>query len=208
MIDTHPKALNLLPGAAWSWGLVFVVVASIVSCGGKSAHTPGAESSESGVAGGTGGATALAASSSGGTEPASGGSGGAAVGTTPSSGGQQAGDTFVPPPGSVIELGGNGGSETSAGGAAEDACDISALWIAISFQAGVTACYEASPMLEPDEHLSAIRGAVVIDDEGRVVDNTGLRIEENKQHWLDDLANQRWPCLAGQTIGYQCLNPD
>jgi hypothetical protein len=61
-------------------------------------------------------------------------------------------------------------------------------------------------MLGPDERLGSLRGAVVLDDEGRVVDVTGLT-DERKKRWLDDLADQRWPCLAGQTIGYACLRP-
>jgi hypothetical protein len=102
---------------------------------------------------------------------------------------------------------GAGGSESGAGGSAGETCDIEALWKAITSQAGVTKCSEASPTLGPDEHLGPRRGAVVIDAEGRVVDITG-RSGENRQQWLDGLAEQRWPCLAGQTIGYECLAPD
>jgi hypothetical protein len=46
-------------------------------------------------------------------------------------------------------------------------------------------------------------GEVVLDADGRVIDNTGL-YGEAKQSWLSSLANDRWPCLAGQTIPYYC----
>jgi hypothetical protein len=62
-------------------------------------------------------------------------------------------------------------------------------------------------MLDPDEQRGARRGAVVIDDEGRIVDVTG-REGHAKQRWLDELADQRWPCLASQTIGYDCPSPN
>jgi len=29
-----------------------------------------------------------------------------------------------------------------------------------------------------------------------------------KQRWLDEMADQLWRCLAGQTIGYHCAIPD
>jgi hypothetical protein len=46
-------------------------------------------------------------------------------------------------------------------------------------------------------------GEVVLDADGRVIDNTRL-YGEAKQTWLSSLANDRWPCLAGQTIPYYC----
>jgi hypothetical protein len=49
-------------------------------------------------------------------------------------------------------------------------------------------------------------GQIVLDSTGRVVDNTGTTYQStsSKQAWLDSLANDRWTCLAGQTIPYQC----
>lgn len=110
--------------------------------------------------------------------------------------------------GSVIVPGSSEDSEGGSGGDANDTCGVAALLEAITRQVGgVTWCSEASAMLEPDEKLSARRGAVVIDDEGRIVDVTG-RQGDAKQRWLDEMAAQRWPCLAGQTIGYQCPSPN
>ena len=37
-----------------------------------------------------------------------------------------------------------------------------------------------------------------------MIDNAGLLMDDDKQQWLDDLADQRWPCLAGRIIGYKC----
>jgi hypothetical protein len=59
-------------------------------------------------------------------------------------------------------------------------------------------------MLAPGETLSKRRGAVVIDAEGRAVDNTGLKQEDEKQEWIEQVSDQRWLCLAGHTIGYKC----
>ncbi|HEU5072654.1 MAG TPA: hypothetical protein VFU02_00740 [Polyangiaceae bacterium] len=99
-------------------------------------------------------------------------------------------------------------SVAGAGGDGGDTCGVASLLEAVTRQVGgVTACWEASAVLDSDEELGPRRGAVVIDDEGRVVDITG-REGEAKQQWLDEMAAQRWPCLAGQTIGYQCALPN
>jgi hypothetical protein len=47
-------------------------------------------------------------------------------------------------------------------------------------------------------------GYVVLDGDGRVVDNTSLS-GEGKQMWLDGLSTMRWPCLAGQTLQFTCF---
>jgi hypothetical protein len=57
--------------------------------------------------------------------------------------------------------------------------------------------------LGQDHVRDQLHGAVVIDDEGRVVDNTGVT-GAAKQGWLRELAGQRWLCLAGTTLGYSC----
>jgi hypothetical protein len=105
----------------------------------------------------------------------------------------QAGATLIPP----------GGASGDAG----EACGVDTLLKAIGKLVGVTACWEASATLGPDEQPSARRGAIVLDDEGRVVDVTG-RTGDGKQLWLDRLADQSWPCLASQTIGYECASPN
>lgn len=50
---------------------------------------------------------------------------------------------------------------------------------------------------------SIYSGEIVFDSEGRVVDITGLS-SGSKQAILASLANEIWPCLAGQTVQYYC----
>ena len=109
---------------------------------------------------------------------------------------EMAGHVEMPPP---IEL---TAGAAGSGGEPAGVCDSDALWAAITSQV-IGACYPASPMLGPDEHLSPRRGTVILDAQGRVIDNTGLS-SLTKQQWLEKLSAKRWPCLAGQTIGYQC----
>jgi len=47
-------------------------------------------------------------------------------------------------------------------------------------------------------------GAVTLDAFGAVVANTGPVLESTEGAWIDEMADQRWPCLAGQTIEYCC----
>ena len=53
--------------------------------------------------------------------------------------------------------------------------------------------------------------AVVIDCDGRVVelltlpDQTPMLSGTERQAWLDSLANDRWPCFAGQSVQIMCL---
>jgi hypothetical protein len=73
------------------------------------------------------------------------------------------------------------------------------LWDAVTRGAvGAGNCYPFSPA-----GYTPLMGEIVFDSEGRVVDNTGIP-SDTKQTWLDKLADQRWPCLAGQTIQYSC----
>jgi hypothetical protein len=52
--------------------------------------------------------------------------------------------------------------------------------------------------------VDRLHASVVVDHEGRIVDNTGVTPDE-VQDWLETVVrDQRWPCLADQTIGYQC----
>jgi hypothetical protein len=99
----------------------------------------------------------------------------------------------------VLTLAGAGGE----GGT----CDAAALWRAIGTAGGYLICLPASPDLEPTEKRGPGRGAVVLDDDGRVTDNTGLD-DAAKQAWLEQLAGQRWPCLASRTLGYSCSSHD
>ena len=47
-------------------------------------------------------------------------------------------------------------------------------------------------------------GYVVFDGDGRLVDNTELP-DRWKQAWLDGSATMRWPCFAGETMQYMCV---
>jgi hypothetical protein len=160
-------------------GYALALVALACTCGGRST-SPGDVAGKGGTLGG---------SASG----ATGGAAGAKIG--------QGGF------GAVIQAGGRGGesgAESGAAGETAGECDVYTLFIVINTRGPLGgSCWEASPMLGPGEQLSRRRGAVVIDDDGRVIDNTGL-MGEVKQRWLDDLADERWPCLAGRTIGYEC----
>jgi hypothetical protein len=122
-----------------------------------------------------------------------------------------------------VGTGGTGGSSTGAGGSGPvrdgggsegvvDAypdgwCDETLLWDAIARAApiGVGYCMRFIP--EYDHPSGWIRsvGYVVLDGDGRVVDNTELS-GAGKQAWLDGLATVRWPCLAGQTMQYLCID--
>lgn len=148
------------------------------------------------MAGGTSAGSSGKSASGGSKNTTSGstGSGAEGPGSGATAGGGSAGHVEMPPP-----IDASTGSAGSAGDAS--VCDASTLWAAINSQV-IGACEEASPMLGPGESLSRRRGAVVLNDEGRVIDNTGL--SGDKQQWLDQLGAQRWPCLAGQTIGYKC----
>jgi hypothetical protein len=183
-----------------------------VSCGGEStgsspASGSGGQSAASGAGavggvgapGGTGaGMSGLGAASSGEAGRGVGGNGvgargGASGGVIPLTGGSS---------GAGGRSGASGGVEQA--GAAGDAgeCDSLALWRAITRGAGATRCDLLDPPPEGDA-VDRLHGAVVIDDEGWVVDNTGLT-GADKQEWLSDLGGQRWLCLAGTTLGYSC----
>jgi hypothetical protein len=91
---------------------------------------------------------------------------------------------------------GSVGPEDLAGQDAQ--CDTTALW-------GEVTKSEYQDRCRPDPSLPEGSPQIVVDDTGRVVDNTGITDAQTKQAWLDSLAQSRWPCLAGQSIRYQCL---
>ncbi len=144
---------------------------------------------------GAGGSGAGAGGGLAGAGPGSGGGGaqetGGATGAAAAQGGFAA----------LIEVGGGatGGSESGVGGDA-GTCGVNALMRAIETPA-LLSCHEVTPTSDPLPGWR--RGAIVIDDDGRIVDNTRIRDDE-KQQWLDSFADQRFPCLAGQTITYEC----
>lgn len=76
-------------------------------------------------------------------------------------------------------------------------CDVWFLARAVAESTGtIGSCFET-----PDG--GRVHVTVVLDGEGRVIDNSRLQ-DSDKQKWLDSLADQRWPCLANQTISFTC----
>jgi hypothetical protein len=108
---------------------------------------------------------------------------------------------------SPVGGGGFGGSAAAAlagaSGAAGNPCDLAAFYDAIVRGAGVFAQCSYPDSDPAGDAAYPVHGTIVIDDNGRVIDNTFLT-GTAKQEWLDGLANERWVCLAGQSIGYHC----
>jgi hypothetical protein len=54
-------------------------------------------------------------------------------------------------------------------------------------------------------------GPVVLDCDGRAIEllslpsQTRLFTGDARQAWLDSLANDRWPCFAGQSVQFTCM---
>jgi hypothetical protein len=170
----HLTPRKLLERAALTW--LLVGAAALANCGGMASGPDPTSTVDAGDSGMPNGGSPSA------------GPGGATAGR----GGTASGGADP----SVIMVGGK--SDTPP-----DECDWKALltWVRVAVPAVVACWWDSVP--GPDETLRPIRGAIVIDDDGRVIDNTGLE-GDAKQSWLDKLANQRWLCLAGQTIGYEC----
>ncbi len=202
-----------------------------ICCGGKSKSEKSAGSGSVNGAGATtnasGGDAVGGTSESSGSGASSRTSAGALGGTLTAGAGadiSSAGSITTPGGGSAGQSSPAGGQGGSAGdlaqaggmccpiviagaGGDDGVCDTSTLWRAIGTAGGYLSCQQASPDLAPTEHLGPGRGAVVLDADGRVIDNTGLG-GAAKQDWLKGLASQRWPCLAGQTVGYSCSSHD
>jgi hypothetical protein len=175
------------------------------SSGGENADVPGA----------------TGASTQGGGSVAIGGAGGTAAGGTL---GSSAKDTA---PGGAVDASSTHGAVDATGyaismdgspGAVQDVaaseseidasdgwCDETTLWNAINEGAGIFG-YCLPYVLDYDDPCGSVRsgGYLVFDGDGRVVDNTGL-FGAQKQAWLDGLSTMRWPCYAGQTMQYMCI---
>jgi hypothetical protein len=202
-----------------SWRLMFAAVLVLVGCGGQGLHattrSSGAdESAAAGASGGggsedVGGVTALGgnAQGGGGVPIGAGGSAGGAktsgVGGSSSGRGADAsvaGGTGVASGGVTSQ--GDGASADQDGGVddgvildwSDAPCDLSRLWDAIKASTcganpGFCQCF-ATP----------VGGDYVqFDSDGRIVVATGPRGVDGI------LADERWPCLAGQTVRYTCL---
>jgi hypothetical protein len=176
-----PEVVGRRPLASrYRWPLLVAVVA-MVGCGRQSGlRSTGSGGSSAGATGGAGGARS---SAQGGSVSQTGGAAGGSSATFQSQGGSS---------GPVGDA-----SSSSGDVAAEASCDTAPLWHAVAFSAFSAVC-------SPNPAGVAY---IVLDGEGRVVDNSMYAGDPvSLQTWLDSLGTQRWPCIAGQTIHYSCLS--
>jgi anaerobic magnesium-protoporphyrin IX monomethyl ester cyclase len=107
-------------------------------------------------------------------------------------------DTRSPAPGSCAADGG-------WSGAVDGLCDVTGLEQAVKRGTSSMSCSQYSWLPSGEGY------AVVIDCEGRVVEllspyqRTPLLTGAARQAWLDSLANDRWPCFAGQSVQFTCM---
>jgi hypothetical protein len=141
-------------------------------------------------------------SEAGGTSSASGGDefGGSPVGggtaTTGGSGAEAGASGGAPTGGSQ-----SGGESSEAGGVGGgDGCNETLLWYTVAHVAvgGLGTCGPSDCQIG-----SAFWGTVTFDSEGRAIDFTGP-IPEYEDEWMQEVAGERWPCLANQTVRYCC----
>ena len=194
------------PAGSATWQVLLAVVVLSAGCGARglarstwdavvaSGGGGGGGVTEAGRGGGTGGAGVGAGGGSGGSSSGGGASGaggtGGAIGGATSQGGSAGG-------------GQDGGATDGETITSPDAlCEPASFWNVIrSTICGpmpLSTCF-CSPT--PDGVIPL--GVVEVDSDGHIVDNTMLS-GTNKQAWLDSLANQSWPCLAGQAVPYGC----
>ena len=132
----------------------------------------------------------------GGTTTATGGANG---GSDAATGGGSGGDGQVSSGAGGVPSGGQGSESAGAGGA--DDCDEHLLWYTFAeWAASLGECGPSSELC----NSAPPWGVVVFDSEGRATDVTGLEAWR-EEGWLQDIASDRWPCLADQTVEYCCL---
>jgi hypothetical protein len=167
------------------WQLLLAVVGVLTGCGGPGLPVDGSQGGGGVVSGGSGGAA------TGGVGGSTGGGGGG-VSSTGGTGVAMGGVTSRAKSADAAQAAG-----ATDGPIPSPQCDIPRLWKAVADAAGMLeGCFDT-----PDGGV--IYGSLVIDGEGRVVDNTRF-VGARKQAFLDSLVNERWPCLAGRTIPYTC----
>ena len=83
---------------------------------------------------------------------------------------------------------------------ADAGCDTDKLWQAVARtrEFGGDRCEP----IQSDQQ--GYWGTVFLDSTGRVVDISDQLGNSVEQDWLDSVANDRWPCLAGQSIRFLC----
>jgi len=97
------------------------------------------------------------------------------------------------------------GGQGAEGGAADggDECDENwYLWFTLGLAVGQAVC---GPTAEVCGRDAQPWGVVVLDSEGRVTDLTISLEPSPKEAWLQEIAGERWPCLADQTVEYCCV---
>jgi hypothetical protein len=173
---------------------IFSIAVLVASCGGTGMRATGRDSGQ-----GSGGVSSSGAGGIAGT-------GGITIGGVlsqdgaPSQGGSSGPDFAAAVIDTVIEICGCTFSSVSS-------CDQSKLWDEVVSSVNLISyaayCNEI-PDPGPDGSI-ADGGYVVLDGEGRVIDNTIFGSSDSmKQAWLDSLADYRWPCLASERIPFDC----
>ena len=193
---------------------LLAVAVVLIGCVGAGLHATGSDGAATGGGnsgaedGDIGGAAAAGGSAEGGSGVASGGAGGTETGGVGrySSGGSSSGGTGVATGGATSQGGSAGVGQD--GGVADGEilaspdthdCDLPyLLQVTAQYDGSLGYCYPAS-----DGPY-----ALVFDSDGRVVDNMYPTGEQNVQSFLQEVSNETWPCLAGQTLRYTCLIGD
>jgi hypothetical protein len=221
MTPTLQAARSPARRTSGAWAVLPALTLAVLGCAGRGGlHAP-ADGSDTGVAGNADVLAPIAEVAAIG----SGGAGGSTTGTDAGSAGGFAGSAGgAVGSGGVFKDASVGGSSGDAMGPSRDtatiaetadaageawqdaACDSRLLWDAIT--RGARGGYTVCEPYVPDAGMGwcglAKAGYIVLDGDGRVVDNTSL-LGEAKQLWLDGLSTMRWPCLSGQTLQFVCF---
>jgi hypothetical protein len=90
------------------------------------------------------------------------------------------------------------------------ACDDRTLWHLVRFsgaQSHTVGAVCGSSADPPPDGSTPILGYVIFDGQGQVIDNSnfGGSQTQQKQDWLESMAYYRWPCFAGESIPFICV---
>jgi hypothetical protein len=196
----HRKQVRIGGLARWRIALWSLVL--LTACGGETGHgrrstSPGSGGVRAAAGGGGSAAAGRGNGDTGGIGAATGGvesQGGGGLTGTLSNGGAEVGT------GGALFQGGSGGA-----GATDD-CQEQwwSLWTLIAV-IGIGGFGQCAP-LEPDAPLGPGTGAVVLDDEGRIVAAQGVYVVAPDELDAWGLGDKRFPCHAGRTIKYRCTS--
>ena len=98
--------------------------------------------------------------------------------------------------------GGIGGMAGQAGGATEE-CEVSEFWYRAKGPVGYV-LGQCNPEICTIFDQTVL-GSVTFDAAGAVVSNTALS-DADEEAWIEEMADRRWPCLAGETLEYCCIS--